>query len=147
MIWTPKMNGDGTGSFPDVRAGEPIKVTALKSSLNGQRRIQGRAVATIFAADGRATEVFLEELRREPIRYTTEREALDARDAARAATNAARAAANDFYRVACDADLAANDFARETRSEMSKALSDHTFRSDDSFGTNCDVCGWEFSLH
>ena len=65
MIWTPKLNGDGTGTFPAVRAGEAIAVTVLKSSLNGQRRIQGRAVATIVDVDGRATEVFLAELRGE----------------------------------------------------------------------------------
>ena len=65
MIWTPKLNGDGTGTFPAVRAGEPIGVNVLKSSLNGQRRIQGRPVATIFDVDGRATEVFLAELRGE----------------------------------------------------------------------------------
>jgi hypothetical protein len=62
MIWTPRLNGNGTGTFPAVRAGEPIEVTALESSLNGQHRIQGRAVATIFDVDGRATEVFLAEL-------------------------------------------------------------------------------------
>tara|TARA_R110000868_G_scaffold227055_1_gene480024 strand:+ start:391 stop:648 length:258 start_codon:yes stop_codon:yes gene_type:complete len=55
-VWTPTLNS------PDWRAGAPVDVMVLKSSLNGQRRVEGRKVVTIRRDDGDLAEVWAHEV-------------------------------------------------------------------------------------
>ena len=61
-VWTPALNS------PGERAGVPVEVMVLKSSLNGQRRVEGRKVVTILRDDGNLAEVWAHEVLSEVMR-------------------------------------------------------------------------------